>query len=99
MATYTQTSPYYTTNQSVESLGILNKRLFVFEPDDIEYEIDSFYEHRPDLLAHDLYGSAKLWWVFMHRNMDVITDPIWSFTAGTFIKIPKQSVLTKYLGV
>jgi len=99
MAQYQKTSPYYTTRQGTETLGILSKRLFAFEADDILYEIDSFYERRPDLLAHDLYGSAKLWWVFMHRNMDVITDPIWSFTAGAQIRIPKKTTLEKYLGI
>lgn len=99
MSSYNNTSPYYTTNQGVETLSILNKRMFIFEPDDIEYEIDSWYEHRPDLLAHDLYGSAKLWWVFMHRNMDVITDPIWSFKSGVVIRIPKNPNLEKYLGI
>ena len=52
-----------------------------------------------EVLAHDLYGSSKLWWVFMHRNMDTITDPIYSFTAGTEIRIPKKPTLEKYLGV
>ena len=99
MATYAKTSPYSTTPQSVETLGILKKRLFAFEPDDILYEIDSFYDKRPDLLAHDLYGSAKLWWVFMHRNMDTITDPIFSFAEGVQIRIPKKSSLEKFLGV
>lgn len=99
MAEYSNTSPYFSTDQGVESLGVLTKRLFAFEADDIEYEIDSWYEHRPDLLAFDLYGSAKLWWVFMHRNMDIITDPIWSFKAGQTIRIPKKNVLENYLGV
>jgi len=99
MPNYKDTSPYAKTLQGPESLDILKKRLFAFEPDDIEYEIDSWYANRPDLLAYDLYGSAKLWWVFMHRNMDVITDPIWSFETGTIIKIPKKPTLEKYLGV
>ena len=99
MAQYSKTSPYYTTRQGGETLGFLSKRLFAFESDDILYEIDSFYDKRPDLLAHDLYGSAKLWWVFMHRNMDTITDPIFSFTEGTQIRIPKKTTLEKYLGV
>lgn len=99
MAQYAKTSPYYTTRQGNETLGFLSKRLFAFEPDDILYEIDSFYDNRPDLLAHDLYNSSKLWWVFMHRNMDVITDPIWSFETGTTIRIPKKPTLGKYLGV
>lgn len=99
MAQYAKTSPYYTTRQGTETLGLLSKRLFAFEPDDILYEIDSFYDNRPDLLAHDLYNSAKLWWVFMHRNMDVITDPINDFVAGTQIRIPKKTTLEKYLGI
>jgi len=99
MAQYAKTSPYSTTQQGVETLGILKKRLFAFEPDDILYEIDSFYDKRPDLLAHDLYGSAKLWWVFMHRNMDIVTDPIFSFVEGVQIRIPKKSTLEKFLGV
>lgn len=99
MAQYAKTSPYYSTRQGRESLGLLSKRLFAFEQDDILYEIDSFYENRPDLLAFDLYGSAKLWWVFMHRNMDVISDPIWDFVSGTTIRIPKKTTLEKYLGI
>lgn len=99
MALYAKTSPYYKTAQGVETLAVLKKRLFAFEPDDILYEIDSFYSNRPDLLAHDLYGSAKLWWVFMHRNMDIISDPIWGFEKGVQIRIPKKSTLEKFLGV
>jgi len=99
MAQYAKTSPYYTTRQGNETLGFLSKRLFAFDPDDILYEIDSFYDNRPDLLAHDLYNSSKLWWVFMHRNMDTIQDPINDFVAGTSIRIPKKTTLEKYLGI
>ena len=99
MAQYSKTSPYHTTRQGQETLGFLSKRLFAFESDDIVYEIDSFYERRPDLLAHDLYDSSKLWWVFMHRNMDTITDPIFAFAEGVQIRIPKKSTLSQFLGV
>ena len=99
MARYAKTSPYSTTEIGKETLSILDKRLFAFDPDDILYEIDSFYARRPDLLAHDLYGSSKLWWVFMHRNMDTITDPIFAFAEGVQIRIPKKSTLQEYLGV
>ena len=99
MARYAKTSPYSTTEIGKETLSILDKRLFAFDPDDLLYEIDTFYERRPDLLAHDLYGDSKLWWVFMHRNMDVLTDNIWSFTAGTEIRIPKKPTLEKFLGI
>ena len=99
MATYTKQSPYLNTPMGSETLGILNKRLFAFDADDVVYEIDSFYEHRPDLLSHDLSGTSKSWWVFQHRNMDVVTDPIWSFKAGVLIRIPKKSTLNEYLNV
>ena len=98
MATYGSHSPYKNTAQGSESLGYLSKRLFAFEPDDIQYEIDSFYENRPDLLAHDLYGSAKLWWVFMHRNMNTIKDPVYDMVTGTQIYLPQGSKLTEVLG-
>lgn len=99
MADYQNASPYFDTPQGRETLGLLNKRKFEFLDDDVLYEIDSFYEHRPDLLSYDLYGTPKLWWCFQHRNMDTLTDPIWSFVAGTLIRIPKKSTLEQYLDI
>ena len=99
MSDYENTSPYFDTRQGRETLGLLNKRQFEFMQDDVLYEIDSFYEHRPDLLSYDLYGTPKLWWCFQHRNMDTLTDPIWSFVAGTLIRIPKKSTLEQYLDI
>jgi hypothetical protein len=69
------------------------------EADDFLYTIESQYENRPDLLAFDLYGDAKLWWVFVQRNMEVIKDPIFDFVPGAKIYIPKFSNLQSYLGV
>ena len=37
---YPSTSPYYNTPTTVESLDLLNKRVFRFEEDDVVYEID-----------------------------------------------------------
>ena len=47
------------------------------------------YNKRPDLLAFDMYGSARLWWVFAHYNRDTLTDPIMDFISGTRIVAPK----------
>ena len=66
--------------------------------DDILYTIESQYEHRPDLLAYDLYGSPKLWWVFAQRNMDVLKDPVYDMVTGTKIYIPQGEKLTETLG-
>jgi hypothetical protein len=99
MALYTNTSPWFNTTIQDNYLGIFNIRPVSSEPDDFAYTIESQYEYRPDLLAFDLYGETSLWWVFMQRNLDVIQDPIFDFTAGTKIFIPKNSSLRTVLGI
>jgi alpha-L-fucosidase len=99
MATYSNSSPYKSTFQNSLYLELLNIRAVPAEDDDFKYQIETQYTHRPDLLAYDLYGDPKLWWVFVQRNMNVIKDPIYDFEPGVTIYIPKKSNLKKYLGV
>jgi len=99
MAIYNNKSPWSKTRQFPGYLGNLTIRPVSAEPDDYLYEIEPQYTHRPDLLAHDLYGSSKLWWVFSQRNMDVIEDPVFDFRAGVKIYIPKKDSLLSVLGV
>jgi hypothetical protein len=99
MATYRNNSPWFTTNQNNFYLETLNIRPIPAEPDDFLYAIEQQYKFRPDLLAYDLYGDSKLWCVFTQRNMNVLKDPIFDFTAGTKIYIPKNSSLTEMLGL
>jgi hypothetical protein len=80
-------------------LDILSIRPVSAEPDDFLYTIQAQYTYRPDLLAHDLYGSSSLWWVFMQRNLDIIQDPVLDFVPGTKIYIPKNSSLKTVLGL
>lgn len=54
------------------------------------YIIGHGYDERPDLLAHQLYGNTRLWWVFAIRNPDVLEDPIRDFKAGTEIILPSE---------
>lgn len=98
MAKYKTTSPYYRTKQNKLYLELLTIRPVPAEADDFLYTIENQYENRPDLLAFDLYGTPKLWWVFVQRNMDTIKDPIFDFVPGTKIYIPKKSNLERYLG-
>jgi hypothetical protein len=42
-----------------------------------------------------MYGTAKYWWVFAHRNSDIIIDPIRDFSAGTTIKLPSKDNISK----
>lgn len=99
MAIYTNTSPWYTTEFKQDYLGILKIRPVSAEPDDFLYTIQSQYAYRPDLLAFDLYGESALWWVFIQRNLDTLQDPIFDFTPGKRIYIPKGSSLRSVLGL
>ena len=96
---YKKTSPWATTKQNRLYLDILSIRPVPAESDDFKYVIENQYRHRPDLLAFDLYGDPKLWWVFVQRNMDVIKDCISDFEPGTVIFIPKKSNLQNFLGI
>jgi hypothetical protein len=54
------------------------------------YTITGNHENRPDLLAYELYGNPKLWWVFSFFNQDTLLDPIVDFTAGLTITVPTR---------
>lgn len=97
---YSSTSPWKDTNFNVgDYLGLYNHRSIPAEADDLIYEIQSQYNYRPDLLAFDLYGTSKLWWVFANRNMDVLKDPVFDFKSGVKIYLPKKSLLLSIIGL
>ena len=99
MATYNNSSPWFTTPQNNLYMELMDIRPVPAETDDFKYTIENQYKHRPDLLAYDLYGNAKLWWVFVQRNMAVLKDPVYDFLPGTTIYVPKKSNLEKFLGI
>jgi len=98
MAYYDSNSPWSKTKIEAEYLDILRIRPVPAESDDVLYEIEPQYTFRPDLLAHDLYGNHRLWWVFAQRNINVIKDPVYDFQAGVEIYLPKESKLQDILG-
>ena len=95
MAKYSNTSPYFTTPENNISLDFLVPRTITASEDDVLYTVDRTYAFRPDLLAYDLYGTPRLWWVFAQRNPDTIEDPIYDFAPGVQIQLPKLSNLKK----
>jgi len=99
MTKYSKTSPYFKTEFVNGYLDVMTFRDIPYEKDDILFEITSTYEHRPDLLAYDLYKDQSLWWVFALRNKSVIKDPVFDMNAGTKIYLPKLSTLKKSLGL
>jgi hypothetical protein len=99
MPLYNNKSPYFTTKTVGNYLDVLNIRAVSANPDDYLYTIQPQYTYRPDLLAHDLYGDASLWWVFIQRNLDILQDPILDFVPGTKIYVCKLSELSTALGI
>jgi hypothetical protein len=99
MATYSKSSPYFSTQSFGPFLDVLNYRTIPSDVSDAEFNITSVYKHRPDLLAFDLYGDAALWWVFAGRNPNVLKDPIFDFYPGQTIFIPKKEALVAALGI
>lgn len=98
MTIYSKTSPYFNTSIVNNYLDVANFRDIPKERDDILFELTATYEHRPDLLAYDLYKDQGLWWVFAVRNRSVIKDPVFDMVAGVKIYLPKASTLKGVLG-
>lgn len=96
---YNKASPYFSTKIENGYLDVLELRDIPVQDDDHLFEITKTYEYRPDLLAYDLYKDSNLWWVFAVRNKRKIKDPVYDFTAGTLIYLPKLSTLRSALGI
>jgi hypothetical protein len=96
---YKSSSPYAATKSFGPFLDVLNFRHITKKANDVTYVIDSVYKHRPDMLAHDLYGDSALWWVFAARNPNVLKDPLFSFVPGVTIYIPQKDTLVADLGI
>jgi hypothetical protein len=95
---YSNTSPYFKTDQSNGYLDVWTPIPFPFQTDDILYELEGKYQNRPDLLSYDLYNTVDLWWVFAVRNPSIIKDPVFDMVAGIKIYLPKITTLKQTLG-
>jgi hypothetical protein len=98
MATYDATSPYYQTPITSFGLGTMVNRPIPKNASDTLFRINATYDQRPDLLAFDLYGDHRLWWVFAQRNPNTLQNPLGDFVAGTDIYLPTLSTLKTALG-
>ena len=52
--------------------------------------VEAKYDQRPDVLANDLYGNSRLWWVFAEFNQDQLVDPILDLKAGMELQVPEK---------
>lgn len=87
------TSPYYLTPVKDFYLDVLTLREIPANANDQLITIEAKYENRPDLFANDFYGSPRLWWVLVVRNMDLLIDPIADFNAGVQIFVPTAETI------
>jgi len=90
---YSKQSPYANTEFSGKFLDIANFPAVPKLADDVVFTVNRTYQFRPDLLAFDLYGDSRLWWVFALRNPNQIEDPIFDMRTGLQIYIPKKENL------
>ena len=95
---YKDTSPWKNTRYGNGYLDTLAIRPIPAEADDVLYEVAPQYNHRPDLLAYDLYKDRSLWWVFAQRNMNTMEDPIFDMVPGRQIYLPDPSKIKDALG-
>jgi hypothetical protein len=98
MAEYAKTSPWATTPINDLYLETMVYRPIPSSTSDSVYIIENQYKHRPDLLANDLYGTSKLWWIFVSRNRNVLKDPIYDFLPGVTIYCPRKSDVFSAIG-
>jgi len=98
---YPATSPYNITNVvDGNYLDVMIQRPIPFNPSDVEYIVPKVYEYRPDLLAYDMYGDSRLWWVLAARNPNVLgPDPYFNLISGITIYLPTLSTLKNVLGI
>ena len=92
MLRYKDNSNYVATNVNQKYLELYNPPINIDNLSDrqITVTIQGKYDRRPDLLAQDMYGNSRLWWVFTHYNRDKLRDLIMDFKAGTEISAPKE---------
>ena len=93
MAVYGKNSPWFLTPQNTLYLETMVYREIPQSADDPEYIVESKYRHRPDLLAYDVYGDPKLWWVFVYRNRGILEDPVFDLVPGLRIRLPRKEQL------
>lgn len=93
---YGNDSCYAVTSIYGNYMGYYVHRTIDEADDDVEITMDMHrYVGRPDLLAYDLYGDQKLWWVFGVRNG--WDDPINDLTLGLEMIIPSYTTITAVL--
>lgn len=94
--TYDPRSFYALTTLTSSYLDYTNPPAIIFDGEQSQLLVDAKYQNRPDKLAYDLYGTAKLWWVFAACNRDKLEDPVWDFISGMEITVPSPNSVKRF---
>ncbi len=98
MANYNRFSPYKKTAQTSWYLDQYDPISIPNDDTDEFYTIPQKYDQRPWMLAKELYGNERLYYIFALTNMDIIKDPLYDFTVGTTIRVPTNTRIQRLLG-
>jgi hypothetical protein len=91
-------SKYRTDSVYAKTSVINNQYLGIWEPGSLDLNntatmqvtLEPKHNNRPDVLANELYGNPKLWWVFAQFNPDDLIDPIMDFQSGMTLVVPTR---------
>jgi hypothetical protein len=88
-----QNSGRYVQGGSVEPypnrIGWWERKPMEHDSSDVSFELTVKYNKRPDLLAYDLYGSARLMWLVLQFNN--VVDINLEFITGKTLRLPTRS--------
>lgn len=79
------------TADGKETFGVMTKFDFLKTDRYRTITINSYYAHRPDLIADDVYGSPSFYWVVIIFNK--VRDPFQWPKIGDVIRLPVNSVV------
>lgn len=86
----------YTPSNGFERGYFVPPEIPLDDTTDYYFEVPDGYNHKPGNMAHDLYGSAKLYWIFAYFNKEKIVDPIFDIKTGVQLRIPDKQRLLSY---
>lgn len=72
------------------------RKIFKQNVDDLVFTLPKKYEGRPDLLAHDVYGTYMLSWLVLQFNN--IIDVQNEFVSGVKLRLPTSARVSAEYG-
>lgn len=90
-------SLYSSTYQYDGFLSYYNPIDIPFDETDYYITVSPEYENKPGKLAYDMYGDARLLWVFRYFNNNKIEDMIFDLKPGMNLLVPTKSRLLNYV--